>query len=299
MATWRIAKSLEKLRLQLNTLAPNRSKASDGGIGDAAHASRNSDHNPWVKDAKGVGVVTARDFTHDPAGGLDCHRLAEILAESRDPRIKYIIWNRRILSASKAPWKWLPYDGANAHTKHLHLSVRDKAQFYDSEAAWDLNGLSSKIKKTAHVTKEKRTETVDVDPSKVEEVESALTQQEQGPAVVIEADKPAIAIALPDAPPPLPSDTPVEVQKERTSIWSKIGALITLITGVGINLWGVIENKLNDLTPLHFLIVVGGLLLIAGALWFYDRSQQRAHEKTTIKMKAAADPAANNVELKR
>lgn len=298
MATWRIAKSLEKLRLQLNTLAPNRSKASDGGIGDAAHASRNSDHNPWVKDAKGVGVVTARDFTHDPAGGLDCNRLAEILAESRDPRIKYIIWNRRILSASQAAWTWRPYTGANAHTKHLHLSVRDKAQFYDSEAAWDLNGLGQKVKKIGDVEPVAPKAEQPVAPPEVSEPEARPVPE---PAIAL-PDEPK-AIDLPQAAilaaPPLPSDTPVEVQKERTSIWSKIGALITLITGVGINLWGVIENKLNDLTPLHFLIVVGGLLLIAGALWFYDRSQQRAHEKTTIKMKAAADPAANNVELKR
>lgn len=136
---WRIANSLEQLRKQLNTAFPNRSKASDGGIGDAAHASRSSDHNPWVKDSHGVGVVTARDFTHDPKGGLDCHWLAKQLVRSRDSRIKYIIWNRQICSSEKSPWQWRPYSGANAHTHHLHISVKPQSQFYDSIMDWDLD----------------------------------------------------------------------------------------------------------------------------------------------------------------
>lgn len=110
---WRVARSLDVLLGQLNTRAPNRSKASDGSIGDAAHASRVSDHNP---DAQGI--VRARDFTHDPAGGLDCHWLAAQLVASRDARIKYVIWDRRIWQGS-----WQPYNGADDHTHHLHLSV--------------------------------------------------------------------------------------------------------------------------------------------------------------------------------
>jgi hypothetical protein len=110
---WHIAAALETLRKQLNARAPRRSTASDGGVGDAAHASRASDHNPWYRN-----TVTARDFTHDPGGGLDCNWLADTLVRNRDPRIKYIIWNRRIWQGG-----WAPYHGANPHTKHLHLSV--------------------------------------------------------------------------------------------------------------------------------------------------------------------------------
>ena len=91
MANWIVAESLERLRAQLNALAPNRSKAGDGGIGDDDHANRSSDHNPWY----GPGIVTARDFTHDPAGGLSCATLAETLRQAKDSRIKYVIWNRR------------------------------------------------------------------------------------------------------------------------------------------------------------------------------------------------------------
>lgn len=138
---WREAGSLTTLRLQLNTLAPRRSKVSDGGIGDAAHASRNSDHNPWVKDRRGVGVYTARDFTHDPRGGLDCNWLAEELRRNKDPRIKYVIWNGRMFSSYKSkggvpPWTWRPYTGANKHRKHLHISVNPTN--YDVPDQWKL-----------------------------------------------------------------------------------------------------------------------------------------------------------------
>lgn len=121
---WKVADSLEALRRQLNALAPRRSTASDGSIGDAAHASRSSDHNPWWSFA-GQPYVTARDFTHDPAGGLDCGWLAGILAQRRDPRVKYVIWNRSIMSGAggPSPWAWRAYSGANPHTHHLHLSV--------------------------------------------------------------------------------------------------------------------------------------------------------------------------------
>ncbi|MQB02542.1 MAG: hypothetical protein GEU78_20460, partial [Actinobacteria bacterium] len=78
---WRVARSLLTLRDQVDAAAPNRSKRSDGTIGDAAHASRSSDHNPWVKDGA-TGVVTAIDLTHDPAGGANMHTISEALRTS-------------------------------------------------------------------------------------------------------------------------------------------------------------------------------------------------------------------------
>jgi murein L,D-transpeptidase YcbB/YkuD len=132
--TWRLAKSLETLRAQINEAAPKRSKASDGTIGDAAHSSRSSDHNPWVKDA-GVGVVTALDITHDPRNGVDCDAIAEALKASRDLRIKYVIWNRRIWTPAKAQ-AWRSYTGANPHDKHVHISVVATKNRYDDTKPW-------------------------------------------------------------------------------------------------------------------------------------------------------------------
>jgi hypothetical protein len=139
MAQWRVARSLDVLLDQIDRAFAGRSKASDGSIGDPAHQSRDSDHNPWY----GPGIVTARDFTHDPAHGLDIDAFTDELAASRDPRIKYIIANRLILDTRPQynPWQWVPYTGSNPHTAHFHLSVMDNPSC-DDPTAWNLPSLT-------------------------------------------------------------------------------------------------------------------------------------------------------------
>jgi len=122
---WRLAKSLETLRTEVNAKWPNRSKHSDGTIGDESHQTRDSDHNPWVEDGA-VRVVTAMDITHDPAHGLDSEQLAECLRRSKDRRIKYIISNRKIASSEQSPWEWRPYKGA-------HSTVKCNTRIFDVE----------------------------------------------------------------------------------------------------------------------------------------------------------------------
>lgn len=137
--TWRVAKSLLKLREQVNALSPNRLKISDGTIGDAAHASRSSDHNPWFKDGS-TGIVSGMDITHDPAHGVNSQALADSLVSSRDSRIKYIISNGRIISGSDGPhpWVWRKYTGKNPHNHHVHISVKPEKALYDNEAPWKI-----------------------------------------------------------------------------------------------------------------------------------------------------------------
>lgn len=114
---WRVARSLEVLRDQINAAYPQRNKASDGTIGDAAHAASVSDHNP---DAGAV--VRALDITHDPAHGCDIDRLTDALAASRDPRISYLIANR-LITGPEYGWAWTTYYGDDPHANHFHLSV--------------------------------------------------------------------------------------------------------------------------------------------------------------------------------
>ena len=135
--SWRVAKSLEVLRDQINQMAPTRSKDSDGTVGNAEHASRSSDHNPWVMDGK-TGVVTAMDITNDPVHGVISEELAEKLRASRDKRIKYIISNRKICSSTTAPWLWRKYNGANPHNHHVHISVVSNKALYDDRDPWTL-----------------------------------------------------------------------------------------------------------------------------------------------------------------
>ena len=88
----RPAKSLVKLRSQVNAEWPNRSRASDGLIGDDNHchggAPSTSDHCAWVHDGA-VGVVTAFDITNDPTT-IDSETLAQTLLASRDVRASNI-----------------------------------------------------------------------------------------------------------------------------------------------------------------------------------------------------------------
>ena len=138
---WRVAKSLATLRTQVNEKWPNRKKQNDGTIGDEKHKSRSSDHNAWVEDGK-TGVVTALDITHDKASGCDAGKIAEAIRASEDPRVKYIIWNKKICNFQKVgnakPWAWRKYTGTNPHTEHVHISVRSMKEEYDSTAKWTI-----------------------------------------------------------------------------------------------------------------------------------------------------------------
>jgi len=134
----RITKSLDKLRSQVNALAPKRSKLSDGWLGDAKHSMRKSDHNPEPD-----GTVDALDITHDPKNGVDIQRLCNAIIASKDRRVSYLICNGQIISGNGGPKPWVkrPYNGANRHDKHLHVSVLDAYQ--DDTAAWDINSAFS------------------------------------------------------------------------------------------------------------------------------------------------------------
>lgn len=139
---WRLAKSIKTLLDQVNSENPHRRKDSDGGIGDAAHASRSSDHNPYIV-VKGQGVVRAYDFTHAPETGFDAYAFAEMLLKNKDPRVRYIISNRKIASGKSGPdaWKWRQYSGKNPHNHHTHVSVTEDEAEFDNPKSWNLGGL--------------------------------------------------------------------------------------------------------------------------------------------------------------
>lgn len=141
MATqYRRAYALDQLLEQVNLAYPGRDKESDGWIGDAAHASRSSDHNPWVKDGK-MGIVTAIDIDEDLA--LNLHTLANMIdaiCASKEERVKYIIYEGRITVQGSRLQAWKKYTGVNAHKHHAHISVFPEKRLYDSRAPWVING---------------------------------------------------------------------------------------------------------------------------------------------------------------
>jgi len=136
--TWRLARGLETLRSQVNVKWPNRSKDSDGSVGDTSHAARPSDHNPVN------GIVHAIDLTHDPKGGFDSYAFADLLLKKQDRRMKYLISNRRIGSgpAGPSPGVWRKYTGSNPHDHHCHISVVPTA-LCDATEPWNIDGIGA------------------------------------------------------------------------------------------------------------------------------------------------------------
>lgn len=135
----RQAYSLDVLLAEVNQHAPNRSKASDGGLASSDHTAANptSDHEAL----DGI-AWTARDFTDDPQhleGSDLAHRLAAKLG--KHPAMgpgAYVIHNARIISHSRLSEGWRPYTGYNAHRTHVHVSVADARAAYDNRTPWNL-----------------------------------------------------------------------------------------------------------------------------------------------------------------
>ena len=116
-----LSKAAETLRDQINGAFLDRSRKSDGWIGDLKHQSRKSDHNP-----RPDGEVCAIDID---AGLSDEQGLSYALADQlrlaakKDKRISYIIFSKKICS-SKSLWRWVKYRGINPHEKHIHISFK-------------------------------------------------------------------------------------------------------------------------------------------------------------------------------
>jgi hypothetical protein len=136
--TWRNCQASLTLIAEVNLRWSGRSRASDGTIGDAAHATRTSDHNPWVTVA-GQGVVRARDITRV---GCDLPSLFEHLrklGQAGDPRLAgggYLILDRRITAPDFRTWR--AYTGTNPHDKHGHVSFSTSPAGFDSQAPWHI-----------------------------------------------------------------------------------------------------------------------------------------------------------------
>ncbi len=107
---------------------PRRRKASDGIMGDARHQKSKSDHN----------LGNAFDLTHDPDSGCDGNVIAA--AAIKDPRVKYVIWNRRIYNRQRGDKAFRRYTGKNPHTHHCHVSVLSTSRTDTRPWAWAPGG---------------------------------------------------------------------------------------------------------------------------------------------------------------
>ena len=109
-----------QLREQIDDDYPDRDRKSDGWIADARHLAKgSSDHIPVN------GIVRAIDIDSDlSAHKEEAYALVEKirkLAKKGDKRIKYIIYDGKIMSPILG-WKRRKYNGANPHRSHFHIS---------------------------------------------------------------------------------------------------------------------------------------------------------------------------------
>jgi hypothetical protein len=132
---WRLAPCLVELFEEADRRKPTRSRVSDGSIGDLAHSTRESDHNP------ADGWVTAGDLDDDgDSADLGVRLLRQHLVASTDPRVKYLIHEGTVWKAYEnrglPAWTPQPYTGVNAHAKHLHVSVWNTAEARNDLDPW-------------------------------------------------------------------------------------------------------------------------------------------------------------------
>jgi hypothetical protein len=151
MAGWELVPCLGCLRAELNLIAPNRDKTTDGTIGDSAHQSNISDHNDDeigrvpIRDADSKHEVHALDLDTDlREPNLTMEMVVQhVLARCRsglEKRLRYIIYNRRIWEASNG-WRQRKYDGSSPHTEHAHFSASYETKHEASTASWHLEDI--------------------------------------------------------------------------------------------------------------------------------------------------------------
>jgi hypothetical protein len=131
---WRNCQASLTFVAGVNARWPARDKASDGTIGDAAHATRTSDHNPWVV-LNGQGIVRARDVDVDGVDAAWCVEELRKLGRAGDPRLVpggYVISNRRITKPDFSGWSvytgnYLDQTAAVVHAAGRQMGVAGDA----------------------------------------------------------------------------------------------------------------------------------------------------------------------------
>lgn len=151
MSDWVLIPCLKVLFAEFDRIAPSRDHASDGSIGDTAHQHEVSDHNPDetgsvpIHDADHLNEVHAIDVDDDlRVGDLTMEACVQFLLDrcrrGLEKRLRYIIYNRRIWSASSG-WVQKAYTGASPHTEHAHFSASYTTALEADTSSWHLEDL--------------------------------------------------------------------------------------------------------------------------------------------------------------
>jgi hypothetical protein len=136
---------------EFDRIAPARDHASDGAVGDLAHQQEVSDHNPDetgsvpIHDADTVNEVHAIDVDNTlNESDLTMEKVVQFLLvrcrSGAEKRLRYVIYNRRIWSASSG-WVQKTYTGSSPHTEHAHFSGSYDTKLEASTASWHLEDI--------------------------------------------------------------------------------------------------------------------------------------------------------------
>jgi hypothetical protein len=162
VADWVLIPCLKALFAEFDRIAPSRDHASDGSIGNEAHEREVSDHNPDetgsvpIHDADHANEVHAIDVDNNlrdnnaiqwRVGSTTYYGMEAVVQfligrcrSGTEKRLRYIIYNRRIWSASSG-WVQKTYTGASPHTEHAHLSGSYESSLEASTASWHLEDI--------------------------------------------------------------------------------------------------------------------------------------------------------------
>ena len=129
MKAW-LSKAAVQLREQTDDAFMDRSRKSDGWIGDLKHQSRKSDHNPLPSGEVCAIDIDARLSDQEGVSFDLADQIRQ--AAKTDKRILYVIHAGKIASA-KSFWKFVKYRGINPHHKHIHISFKpnQKGDFFN------------------------------------------------------------------------------------------------------------------------------------------------------------------------
>ncbi len=115
-------------------------------------------------------------------------------------------------------------------------------------------------------------------------------------AVTVTGDSPTVNVPQTN---PQPQDDPITLKSVTTSIWTKVIAGFTALTGLGINLGTAIQTKLESITLPQALIIVAATALTIFAIYYFKLRQEAADHQTNKLIDAAASTTLNTVELQK
>ena len=139
MKPW-LSKAAVQMREQIDDSFADRSRKSDGWIGDQKHQNTKSDHNPLPDTGEVCAIDVDAKLCDQPEMSIYLAEQIRVAAKT-DKRISYIIHVGKIASP-KSFWRFVKYRGVNPHNRHIHISFKpnQKGDFFNIPLLGGQNG---------------------------------------------------------------------------------------------------------------------------------------------------------------